>query len=221
MKEALLLLPVLVVTVSLLIRAEFAGDRWQIYLLKPLSTLLVILMALLSLAQPAWERTYTLGVLLGLAFSLVGDVALMFQEKKRAFLLGLVFFLLAQVVYALVFWRLGVPSGKDWLITAVLLAVGAYFYHRMLPCLGPMKVPVIVYMLAISLMVHQAFTLVNSPLFVPLQAWMVVSGALLFYISDMILAYNRYCQPWKYHRISLAFYYSGQALIALAASYFR
>jgi uncharacterized membrane protein YhhN len=49
---------------------------------------------------------------------------------------------------------------------------------------------------------------------------MVAAGALLFYFSDMILALNRFCIPFKYHRISLALYYSGQALITLTASYF-
>jgi hypothetical protein len=49
---------------------------------------------------------------------------------------------------------------------------------------------------------------------------MIATGAVLFYISDIILAASRFWRPWRYHRLSLAFYYSGQLLIALAASYF-
>ena len=51
------------------------------------------------------------------------------------------------------------------------------------------------------------------------QAVLVLIGAVLFYVSDVILAAARFWKPWRYHRISLAFYYSGQLLIALAASY--
>jgi hypothetical protein len=35
-----------------------------------------------------------------------------------------------------------------------------------------------------------------------------------------MLAANRFWRPWRYNRISLAFYYGGQLLIALAAGYF-
>ncbi len=220
MKPALYLLPILVVTVTLLIRAEFRDQRRQIYILKPISTLLVIAMALLSLLEPGWNRIYTLGVLLGLLFSLGGDIALMFKDNRRAFLLGLAFFLVAHIVYTLVFTLLGQPVSWDWLSAVVLLAAGALVFRLLLPNLGSMKVPVIVYILVISLMVHQALTAFSSPLFSPVQAWMVAIGALLFYFSDLVLALNRFCIPFKYHRMSLSLYYSGQMLIALAGSYF-
>jgi len=220
MKTALYLLPILAVTVTLLIRAEFRGQRRQIYLLKPISTLLVIAMALLSLLEPGWNRTYTLGVLLGLLFSLGGDIALMFMDNRRAFLLGLASFLVAHVVYTLVFTLLGQPAPWDWLSAVLLLAAGAFVFRLLLPNLGSMKVPVIVYILVISLMVHQALTTFSSPLFSPGQAWMVVIGALLFYFSDLVLALNRFYKPLKNHRLSLALYYGGQMLIALAGCYF-
>jgi len=220
MKTALYLLPILVVTVSLLIRAEFRDQRRQIYLFKPISTLLVIAMALLSLLEPGWNRIYTLGVLLGLLFSLGGDIALMFKDNRQAFMLGLVSFLVAHVIYTLVFTLLGQPAPWDWLSAVLLLVVGAFIFRLLFPNLGSMKVPVIVYILVISLMVHQALTTFSSPLFSPAQAWMVAIGALLFYFSDLVLALNRFCIPFKYHRMSLSLYYGGQMLIALAASYF-
>lgn len=220
MKPALYLIPILVVTVALLIRAEFAGRRRQIYFLKPLSTLLVIAMALLSLLEPSSNRIYSLGVLLGLVFSLGGDIALMFFDNRRAFMLGLASFLVAHVVYTFVFTQFGQPSSWDWLSAVLLLAAGAFTFRLLLPNLGSLKVPVIVYILLISLMVHQAFTTLGSPHFSQFQAWMVVAGALLFYFSDLILALNRFCIQFKYHRLSLALYYGGQGLIALAGSYF-
>jgi len=83
-----------------------------------------------------------------------------------------------------------------------------------------MKVPVIVYIVVISVMVNQAFSTFSGSAFTRGQAWMIAIGAILFYISDVILAANRFWKSFQYHRISLAFYYAGQFLIALAASYF-
>lgn len=220
MTTALYLVPLLAIAVILLIHAEFRKDQRRIYVIKPLCTLLVIAMAVLSLRLPAHNSTYSLGVLLGLLFSFGGDLALMFQENRRAFMLGLVLFLLAHVVYALVFARLGGPSPRDVLSAAILLLAGVGFYLLLRPNLGRMRLPVIAYIVVISIMVSRAVSTLAGPVLSSRQAWMVTGGAILFYISDVILAAARFWRPWCYHRISLAFYYAGQMLIALAASYF-
>ncbi len=220
MKPALYLVPVLAVAVFLLIRAEFLGKRRQFYVLKPFSTLTVIAVALLSFLEPTRNLTYGLGVLVGLVFSFGGDVALMFQENRRAFTVGLGLFLLAHVAYTVVFTALGRFSAWDALSAAVLLAAGVAFYRLIKSNLGTMRVPVVVYMVVISVMVNRAVSTLASPAFGTGQAAMVAIGAVLFYISDVILAAGRFWRPWKYGRISLAFYYGGQLLIALAGSYF-
>lgn len=220
MKAALYLVPLLAILVFLLIRAEFAGRKKQIYLFKPACTALVILMALLSLREPVYHPVYTWGVLIGLIFSLGGDIALMFQENPTYFRLGLVSFLVAQVVYAWVFGLLGRFSSTDLYAAAVLAALALGIFLLLQPNLGKMRVPVLVYIVVISWMVSRAISTAASPLFTTSQSWLVILGAVLFYMSDVILALARFWKPWPYHRISLAFYYAGQALIALAASYF-
>jgi len=210
----------LAISVFFLIRAEFMKRRWQFYILKPISTMLVISAALMSLQQPSWNRTYTLGVLLGLIFSFAGDIALMFQEKRKAFLAGLVFFLAAHIVYAAVFLTLGRFTLWDLVSALILMAAGAGFYMLIRPNLGSMKGPVIGYIVVISFTVNRAFSAWASPEFNPAQAWMIASGVLLFYFSDVILAATKFWKTWRYNRISLVFYYIGQFLIALAASYF-
>jgi uncharacterized membrane protein YhhN len=219
-KTALYLVPVLVVAAALLIRAELLKIRRQSYIFKPLSTLLVIAALLLAFWEPTQEPIYTIGVLIGLLFSLGGDIALLFQDNPKAFRLGLVFFLLAHIAYTVVFIILGHFTAWDILSGAVLLAAAWGFYQLLKPNLGSMKIPVIVYIVIISLMVNRAIAIFSSPEFSNSQAWLVAVGAGLFYISDVILAANRFWKPWKYQRISLAFYYAGQMLISLAASYF-
>jgi len=219
-KAALYLVPVLAATVFLLIRAELLGKRWQVYLFKPLSTLLVIAVAATSFLEPTRNLIYTMGALGGLLFSLGGDIALMFKQYRHAFTIGLGLFLVAHVVYAVTFTWLGRFSIWDLLSAAVLLIAVLWFYRLIEPNLGAMKGSVIAYMLIISVMVSRALSTLVSPVFSAGQALLVVFGALLFYGSDMILAANRFWRPWRYHRVSLVFYYSGQLLIALAANYF-
>lgn len=220
MKPTLYLVPVLVIAVFFLIRAQLLEKRRQVLFLKPAATLLVIVIALLSFMEPTYNPTYSVGVLVGLVLSLGGDVALMFDDDQRAFALGLVLFLLAHIAYIVVFTLLGRFSGWDAVTAIALLAAGIGFYSLIQANLGSMRLPVIAYMVVISVMVNRAFSTLASPHFSTGQATMVASGAVLFYLSDMILAANRFWRPWKYERTSLAFYYSGQLLIALAASAF-
>lgn len=219
MNPTLYLIIPLAIAVFFLIRAEFAGRRRQIYVLKPLATTLVIGVALLGWLKPEPNLTYLVGVLVGLFFSMGGDLALMFQEKRKWFMIGLVSFLLAQVTYTVLFAILGRTSAWDLLSAAVMLALGAAFFRLIQPNLGSMKLPVLVYIVVISLMVNRAISTLSSPHFTTQQGLMIAVGAALFYVSDLILAAGRFWKPWPYHRISLVFYYSGQLLIALAAGW--
>jgi len=218
MKPVLCLIPALAGTVFFLVRAGILGEQRQVYILKPLSTLIVIAVASLSLLQPERNLTYTVGVLMGLMLSLVGDVALMFEEHRRALLAGLGSFLLAHVAYAAVFTMLGRVSRWDVPSTVVLLAAGVGIYRLLKANLGSMRRPVIAYIAVISVMVGRAVSTLSGPALDTGPAVMIAVGAVLFYVSDVILAACRFWKPWRYRRISLAFYYSGQLLIALAAS---
>ena len=211
-------IPVIAVTVTLLILAELREDRKQVYLWKPLSTLLVILVALLSLAAAGVKPAYTWGVTLGLVLSLGGDVALMFKSN-RWFLIGLVLFLLAQIVYAVVFTLFNGFYVEDLITAAVLLALAALVFIYLKPGLGKMQGPVLFYILAICFMVNRAISTFFGD-FATTQAWLIALGAILFWLSDLLLAVNRFRRPFRLQRLGLYLYYGGQLLIALSPSYF-
>ena len=212
-------IPFLLVTVPLLVRAALRGDQRQVYLLKPLSTLLVIAVALLSLLTPHAQPAFTLWIAAGLILSLGGDVALMF-ETNRAFLVGLVLFLLAHVVYSITFT---VPNGfhpADIATGAVLLVVAVAIYLYLRPGLGRMQGSVIAYTLIICFMVNRAISAFFGDAFTITQAWLLSLGAVFFMLSDIVLAVNRFRRPMEKHRLSLFAYYLGQLLIALSPAYF-
>jgi uncharacterized membrane protein YhhN len=149
-----------------------------------------------------------------------GDVALMFRTSK-AFLTGLVLFLLAHVVYSIVFT---VPNGfhpQDLITAVVLLLIAVPVYLFLLPGLQSLKIPVIFYILVICFMVNRAISTFFGDAFTTTQAWLMAIGAILFWLSDLLLAINRFRRPFKAEPLGLFFYYGGQLLIALSPSFFQ
>jgi uncharacterized membrane protein YhhN len=222
-------IPLMYLSLALLIRAEerTPPSPQQIKVWKPTCTLLVILIAALSFASPyeSAEGPYSALVLAGLVFSLIGDVLLIFQDNAKAFVWGLVAFLVAHLMYiaGFVYLQTNVlqaQSRMGELVSAVVLAVvGASVYRYLSPGLGKMRNPVIAYIVVISAMVHRAtaIALVHPG---PATQWIfLLAGAILFYISDAILAANRFRMGGKmphYRLWNLSAYYTGQLLIALS-----
>ncbi len=215
-------LAALAVSVILLLRAEFSGDTRGIYAFKPIASALMTLTLLLSfLVEGGYRTEYTLSLLIGMVFCFGGDMALMFMNvSKKAFRAGLVLFLLGHVAYIVVLTLFSGFQSLDWMSAVVLAAAGAGVYLYLLPKLGDMKGPVLLYVIIISLMVNRAISTFSGGYFNPTQALLISAGAVLFFVSDVILALHRFRHPWRYGRINLAFYYAGQALIALSASFF-
>ena len=213
-----ILIAFLTVTVILLIRAEILFKKKQIYLFKPVSTILLIAVVLIPMISGNYfSLYYSLWILVALLFCLCGDLALMFQENQNAFRIGLVLFLVAHIVYALVFLKFSGGITASVGMTVVLAIIAAIGYSYLYPKLGPMKFSVLVYILIITYMLNRAIATHRNGNFSNQQAWLISIGAGLFYISDFMLAVNRFRWSFKYNRISLAFYYCGQLFIALSA----
>ena len=85
----------------------------------------------------------------------------------------------------------------------------------MLPHTGKMTIPVIVYAVVILFMLWQALERWGSAR--SHSALLAAIGAVLFVVSDAILAYNRFVQQFTLARlVNLSTYYLAQWLIALS-----
>ncbi len=158
---------------------------------------------------------------LGILLSLAGDVLLMIS-LDRLFLAGLVAFLMAHAAYIIGF-NIPVPQMSVWGIAlAVIIGIGgARVIRRILTPLeskgrGRMRMPIAVYGVVISIMLLSAMLKLTDVAWDAGAALLVSLGAFLFYISDVILAWNKFVAPIPNGRIyNIAAYHLGQiALIA-------
>lgn len=139
--------------------------------------------------------------ILALVFCCLGDSLLLFQSgNEMFFMLGLGAFLVAHIFYILSYRQYGliqpgaetVGTHKMRLAFPVVLA-GTGLVVVLLPSLGPLKIPVMMYALILSLMVVGAIFRLGRTSAV--SFWMVLSGALLFMVSDSLLAINKFLNP--------------------------
>ena len=139
-------------------------------------------------------------LLLGaLIFSWIGDVVLMFQSMNPLFFIGgLIAFLIGHIIYLMLFnkeKRSDMPQNSSFMrigfiaIVAYLIVMLSLLY----PHLGSMSLPVTVYALTISAMLATAI-MGYSGWESPANAW-ILRGAILFVMSDSILAFNKFYQP--------------------------
>ena len=195
MKKNFWLIPFLAVLVANLADRQFNNAQLEYYF-KPL---LIALLAgyfisqtnMIAISLKKW-------ILLALFFSWAGDVLLMFEPKDKIFfLLGLSSFLLAHIFYIVFFHftRVGEKvKGNPWLLLVVVIYY-AVLINLLSPYLGDMKIPVLVYGIVISFM----FMLAMHMLFIKNKTagkWMMF-GALLFVVSDSVLAINKFYQSFE------------------------
>ncbi|CAC9974465.1 lysoplasmalogenase [Flavobacterium panici] len=138
-------------------------------------------------------------LLTALVFSWIGDVILLFADIAEIyFILGLVSFLISHIIYCVLFNRQIKEKMKRDTIIFIFgsLVIACYLIGMLsvlLPALGDLKIPVIVYASVISVMLLFAY---NGLLIWKKPAnQYVFFGALFFVISDSILAINKFHFP--------------------------
>ena len=90
---------------------------------------------------------------LALIFSLFGDILLMFvNQSANFFIAGLLSFLLAHIMYILVFLKKKNNSNSALPFIGISLIYAAGLFYFLLNGLGDLLIPVIIYMLVILLM---------------------------------------------------------------------
>lgn len=133
-----------------------------------------------------------------LAFSLLGDVLLMFTDTAAYFFMaGLFSFLLAHVCYCKAFFdRKGFRFRSLAVPVLLLMGYGYFMFSAIGPYTGGLKPYVSMYMIVILFMVLCVYSRTHE--FKALTHYMLMAGALLFVLSDSILALNKFGHPFDY-----------------------
>ena len=203
---------------------QVTGILLQITLLH--QSLKVLLMPVLafylwnSIEEKSKNNLFLLSIL-ALAFSYTGDIILMIPGNNPLFFIGgLVSFLVAHLFYTKLFTTLS-PLNKNilkknpiWIVGIILFLIA--FLSYLVPKIDTtLKIPVIVYALIICTMLLSTLNLKEKIGKRPHN--MIVAGAILFVLSDSILALNQFDPAFRsitlMHALVMLTYISAQGFI--------
>jgi uncharacterized membrane protein YhhN len=186
---AFFLTPTIAVLGFSLVCVEMMQFRPAVYVLKPLVTLLILLLAVSATAGPT--KQYKLLIIGGLALSCLGDALLMLP--KKLFVQGLGAFLVAHLLYVSAFATTGGGRQASKVALVVFAAIAGVMLTVLWPTLGALRIPVALYVGVISTMAWQAWgraAALRTP-----AARRAALGAAIFLVSDGTLAMNRFHAP--------------------------
>jgi len=207
---SVLLLGLAVLSAIAAIAADLRGRVTMARIFRPAAMIAIIVLA--SVRPPTSPESYRMFILAGLAASFVGDIFMMLRNKR--FTAGLIAFLAAQILYVSAFLR--TMTARIEISIALPLLIYALFMMRTLfPHLGPLKAPVALYILVITVMAglaaHRYIEAGGTP------ALFAFLGAIFFVISDTILAINRFVRKVRSAQLFiLGTYFAAQIFFALS-----
>ncbi len=192
--------------------------EWE-YIFKPAALIAIIVGGFLLTRGPhdEWQSRF---FLIGLAFSLAGDVFLMLP-REGFFLPGLVSFLLAHLCY-IAGLNSSLPPGPGLLLLIPIAIIGVILFSRIATGLNAagrtsLLVPVGIYSFVICIMLFSAWTTLGRADWTTPRRALVIVGATLFFSSDAMLAWNRFVNPFRIAKLAVIItYHLGQ--LALAGS---
>ncbi|MCJ7801911.1 MAG: lysoplasmalogenase, partial [Candidatus Marinimicrobia bacterium] len=128
------------------IRAKYKKSHNQLLIFKPLTIILIILIATIF---PSIDPKYKIFIITGLIFSLLGDTFLINPEQH--FKKGLIAFLIGHICYILAFTVSVGIHFTPWIFLPITIA-GIMYLRYVLPYSGKMKIPVSIYIVIIAIM---------------------------------------------------------------------
>lgn len=204
---AVLCIAVVAGGVAAQIHGHRRDQRRLVLIAKPVASLAFVL---LGLARWTPGESLETWLLTALVLCLAGDVLLLWP---RTFDAGLAAFLLGHLAYARAF-DIAQPL-RSWppVLLLPLAATGVAVAIWLWPRLGGhRRLSVPLYIAAIAVMVWGGLAAARAGA-VPVTAGV---GAVLFFLSDLTVARERFVHPsWHNRAVGLPMYYAGQVLLAL------
>lgn len=186
---------------------------------KPLlvvKSVLSFLFVVTALLQPHSVPIYYRYLLIGLIFCLIGDVCLALPREK-AFRAGLFVFLIGHVFYILSFSSLIHFSRWFSIGLFIISGISAFVFFWLRPHLKSMLIPVLLYVVVITVMVIGAWAVSWKSSFRTPGRILILAGSLCFYFSDVFVARDKFIKEEYQNRLlGLPLYYAGQFMFAFS-----
>ena len=221
MKELFLLIPGILFPVILQV-FEKKQDHKKALLFKTLSSAVFVLLGFL-LAQKKAADSFTVLILLGLCFGLIGDFLLslrhLLSDNMAAFFIGGGFFFLGHLCYLAALILPLSQNGRFLLFgliaSAIISAVLITLLLRKIRADRRFSILCGCYMAGVVTMAVMGIFRAISAGFT-LQALLFMTGGIFFAASDTILVENMWNPAWSFKKgcILIALYYAAQLLIA-------
>ena len=169
----------------------------------------VLAMVVWSYGMQGRQRNY---ILAALFFSFLGDSFLLLDDKQPLFFIaGLISFLITHMLYIIYFLAIK-PIRKSLIkshpyLPVLIILYGAGLVYFLYPSLGDLKIPVIIYaavictMLLCSIHIYKRVSTTSGQQF--------IMGALLFVVSDSLLAIYKFYQPFALGSLFIMLTYCG------------
>jgi uncharacterized membrane protein YhhN len=202
---------ILGITANILIYSP--GNETKPFLwVKTMTTLSICALALFSFYYTD-NRILSGGIALALLFGAGGDFLLSYREDF--FTPALISFLLGHLFYLITFFI--IANSFHVIAFLIVFAVSSLHYGFLARFVGKeFKIPIVVYFVVISLMVVSAFSLLGTNLSL-MQKAILPAASILFYLSDSILAYDKFVRKIAgADYIILIIYYAAQILFGVS-----
>jgi uncharacterized membrane protein YhhN len=192
---------------------EKKNDRKPLLIVKSILSLLFVMTALL---QPHLFPAYYHTLFIGLIFCFIGDVCLALPQEK-AFMGGLIAFLIGHILYIFSFSSL--IQIDQWIsgLSFYLFGISALIFLWLRPHLKSMLIPVLLYIVVITVMLSGAWAVFLKSSFQTSGKTLLLAGSLCFYFSDVFVARDKFIkEEYRNRLLGLPLYYAGQFLLAFS-----
>ena len=165
-----------------------------------------------------WSTHYQYWLLFALFFSFLGDLLLLFSEKKHYFRGGLFAFLCSHISYCALFisdlsFQSIIHSPLTWSVFLYLFFAGWFLYY-LRAYLGHYRLAVLFY--SITIMTMSYTSLLRYEMMQGINFWFPWIGTLFFILSDTLLAFRNFKYGQKKGWVSvMATYILAQFFITL------
>lgn len=211
------LIGILALFLPFYIWTEYNWEQKKYFYNKLFSSVLFVSIGLVSYIKFGSESNYGIFILIALVLGMIGDGFLVYDKDPKCFQLGLVTFLIGQIVYGTTFLVQFGFSWFDLLIFVSVLSIAFLVYPKTKIKLGDMKAPVMAYYVIITYMFSMALSSLYKADISP--ATLLISiGATLFLASDVVLTFDIFDEtaPKWTKTVVLVLYYSAQVLLGLS-----